>query len=998
MAGALISGMVSLLSKPGFIPAGLEAEGLKLHIQFLQIQPVLAAVENHFIDDERVADWLTALNAATYDADALLDELNYEKLCAEAENDGLAADGVSPGLLSLCKISSRKENTFQNEIRSILKKVVERMDNIVKSMGDFDFEKGVKEGVDGVDFATGEFEFIEPEEVVVGREKEMHVILSLLFCPVRETTVFSIVGVGGSGKKTLAQSVFSRAKEFLHFDLLLWIDMGEGMPNVANILKCLVDQAIGKDCCISEADMDLLQRRLRQELNGRSYLIVLNNVREFSSWTCLKSLLNHGWGTTIVITHSLEIAHNLPSYFICELDYLNEEDSWKLFCKRAFTTGKTEYPEVHEIGKYFIHVCGGVPLRLNMLGSLMMFKKEPAEWREVLHQLEKGGDFSNKTIIWICYNHLPSNIKKCFAFSSVFPKGHVMDKDIMIKLWIANGLIDSDGSTNPEAKGDLIFKELVMRYFFQDVKRVHRDVFGNNHEYHGRVVFKVLDLVHDLARSVAPRDHPYNSELNQSMKREETIRHVSITGDQTLDIAMAIKAWPNARSILSPVESLGRAIKCDDFPKPNSLRALHVRSSLFRGDLSELKHMKHLRYLDLSGSMIKTLPEATSTLYCMQTLNLSKCLLLCQLPKDMRYMRSLRHLSVDRCPRLKKMPAYLGQLNCLQTLTTYIIGEDAGYRIGEIKGLNLGGLLELYNLRKVKDAAKAKEVDLFAKSGLESLSLCWGGQQYIASKATNDFHVLEALKPHVGLKVLKIQQYGDPEFAVWLANPVYLKNLVELHLSLCTELKTVRSVWHLPSLQVLSLKYMNSLSYIYASSSLPGEGSEGSSKLFPALKRLVLIGMKSLKEWQEGEVAHEIYGCPLLAEIPKCSSSLIDLELDECPKITSISSNRRLKTLYISCTTWTSLPNGWKQLTKLNSLRITECYSLTNLPDEMAALTSLNTLVINECPRLKLWSTQHSALDAMLSRLELLKVSNCADVKNFSGKGISRYYNPSSSS
>ncbi|KAJ3670683.1 hypothetical protein LUZ60_008109 [Juncus effusus] len=902
MAGALISGMVSLLSKPGFIPAGLEEEGQNLLAQLSQIQPVLAGAENHVIDDERVRKWLTNLNAATCDADDLVDELNYEKLCAEAENDDRAADGVSTGLLSLCKISSRKKNTFQNEIRSKLKEVVERMDNIVVSMGDFKFEKGVKEGVDGVAFARGEFEFIEPEEVVV--------VLSRVVITVR---VISIVGVGGSGKKTLAQSV------------------------------------IGKDCCLSEADMDLLQRRLRQELHGTM----------------------------------------------------------------------------------------GVPLFLNMLGSLMRFKKEPAEWREVLHQLHQLGK-----------------------------GGHVMDKDIMIKLWIANGLIDSDGSTNPEFKGDLIFNELVMRYFFQDVKRVHRDVFGNNHEYHGRVVFKVLDLVHDLARLVAPRDHYYNSELNQSIIQNEEVGHVSITGDSTLDIAMAIKAWPNARSVLSPVELLGRAVMCDDFPKPNSLRALHVRSSLFHGDLSELKHMKHLRYLDLSGSMIKTLPEATSTLYCMQTLNLSKCLLLCQLPKGMRYMRSLRHLSVDRCPRLKKMPAHLGHLNCLQTLTTYIIGEDAGYSIGEIKGLNLGGLLELYNLRKVKVVAEANEVDLIAKKGLESLSLCWGGQQYIVSKATNDFHVLEALKPHVGLKVLKIQQYGDPKFADWLANPVYLKNLVELHLILCTELKTVPSVWHLPYLQVLSLKYMNRLSYIFGSSSLPGEGSEGSSELFPALKRLVLIGMKSLKEWREGEavqgeVAHgtmlnfpvldeleiiscpkletmpsapdlvawpkeelgclirlrrlsirvckhltgssaepsielnlpeleslEIYGCPLLAEIPKCSPYLQDLELDECPKITSIPSNSWLKTLYISCTTWTSLPNGWEQLTKLNSLRITECYSLTDLPDEMAALTSLNALIINECPRLKLRSTQHSDLDDMLSRLELLKISKCADVKNSAERGV----------
>ncbi|KAJ3670656.1 hypothetical protein LUZ60_008082 [Juncus effusus] len=928
--------------------------------------------------------------------------------------------------------------------------------------------------------------------------------------------------------------------------------------------------------------MDLLQRRLRQELSGRRYLLVLDDVSRLDGGRLklkkLCSWLKQGGDGSFIIVTIRDEPDNEPNGMTMsrvheyKLGFLYYKESWELFCRRAFTTGKWEYPELLEIGKIFIEMCYGVPFNLNLLGSLMRFKKEYAEWLDILHQLENFRKLRAYAILQVCWNNLHPDTKRCLAFCSVFPSDSHIDKDVMIKLWIANGLIGPDGWANPEVRGNQIFNELVTRYFFRDVKCVHRDAFGNKHEFQGRIVCKMSGIVCDFARYIASSEYS-RLKLDQPMiHTQQQARFVSISSDSSLDIAMSVEACPVVSTLISPVESFAQLVKCNALPKSNTLRVLHLRSSLFQGDLSELKYMKHLTYLDLSGSRIKTLPEAMSTLYSMQTLNLSKCLLLCHLPKGMRYMRSLRHLSVDRCPKLKKMPAHLGELSCLQTLTTYIICEDAGCGIDEIKGLNLGGLLELYNIRKVKDALEAKEVDLFAKQGLESLTLCWGGRQNIAPRANNCFDVLEALKPHVGLKVLKIQQYGDPEFSAWLANPVDLKNLVELHLILCTELKSVPMVWHLPCLRVLCLKYMDSLSYIHNSTSLPGGSSEGRSRLFPALKRLMLVGMKSLNEWQEGEAegkvlgskmlnfpvldemeiidcpkleimptapclkhltvktenpmllwsvccliaqssslveanitntsstnselpltsekesenynkcslrrlrldatnhffmstklphiflprrssvsplsfwrsfelleyldifncndleawpqeeleclirlrrlsirvckrltgssaesskeltlprleSLQIYGCPRLKKIPMCSSSLKDLELDECPEITSISSNEcpaDLETLYISCTTWTSLPNGLEHLTKLKSLRVTECYSLTNLPDGMRALTSLKSLIVNECPRVKSLP-QCSGLEQVLSGLELLKISRCPDLELFCG-------------
>ena len=383
-----------------------------------------------------------------------------------------------------------------------------------------------------------------------------------------------------------------------------------------------------------------------------------------------------------------------------------------------------------------------------------------------------------------------------------------MDKEVLIKLWMANGLLlPSDGSrsTPLEENGNIVFNELASRHFFEDVKLVHEDSYGNKYGYHSRVTCKMLDLIHEQAVIAAREFALQNPYL------------LSISGDSQVDIPILLEPNPATRTLLFPGDPFIRNVNCSAVPRANSLRGLHLHSALFQRDLLVLKYMRHLRYLDLSGSRIKKLPESTSLLYFLQTLNLSKCLFLYHLPENMKYMRSLKHLYIHKCPRLKKMPAHFSELSNLQTLTTYIVGEEnTNTGIDQIKGLHLSGLLELYNLRKVKTVAIAKEADLVSKTNLDRLTLNWGTEPLVMSKGNNDLGVLEALQPHTQLKVLKVQQYGGRKFAAWLANPVAMGfvNFVELHLIGCSQCETLPAVWKLQSLRVLCLKHMPSLTCI----------------------------------------------------------------------------------------------------------------------------------------------------------------------------------------
>jgi hypothetical protein len=97
----------------------------------------------------------------------------------------------------------------------------------------------------------------------------------------------------------------------------------------------------------------------------------------------------------------------------------------------------------------------------------------------------------------------------------MFPKDYVIDVEMLIQLWMANGFIPEKQGERPEIVGKNIFVELASRSFFQDVKGIPFQF--NNTEVPG-VTCKIHDLMHDVALSamgeqcVAIATHPRERE------------------------------------------------------------------------------------------------------------------------------------------------------------------------------------------------------------------------------------------------------------------------------------------------------------------------------------------------------------------------------------------------------------------------------------------------------------------------------------------------------
>ncbi|XP_035545976.1 putative disease resistance protein At3g14460 [Juglans regia] len=699
--------------------------------------------------------------------------------------------------------------------------------------------------------------------------------------------------MGGMGKTTLAQLLYNDKKAQKHFDLVAWVCVSEEF-DMFKITKTILEAVTSSTSDIK--DLNRLQLQLKEKLMGKKFLIILDDVwnTKYTDWEMLSNPFKFGaQGSRIIVTtRDHGVASAMRAFEIHHLKELQEEDCWKLFARHAFHDANSSNmnSEFEELGRQIVEKCKGLPLAIKTIGALLRSKVDVSDWNEVLNS--EIWSLSNEILpaLRLSYKHLPSYIKWCFAYCSIFPKDHPFQKDELVLLWMAEGFLHEIENKTMEAVGNYYFDTLVSRSLFQK---------SNEDE----LCFVMHDLINDLAKSVSG-EFTFRLEVDsRSQLNVNKTRHVSYARNsnekfkkfEALQEATQLRTFLGLQSSVYCLSTNKKLLR-DLLPMLSCLRVLNLSNYESMTELPEsIGKITQLRHLDISYSSLKRLPDSLCKLYNLQTLKLSHCGYLETLPRDMQKLVNLRHLDLTETPCIMEMPIHMGKLKCLRTLTKFVISKRTGCssirELGELA--NLRGALSILDLENVESFKVVEGACLRNKMDLKELALNWKeGSNTEISKSQRD--VLNGLQPHRNLKSLTINYYMGEGFPNWVGDHSF-SNVTSINLENCKYCCSLPALGQLLSLQNLSIVGFDGI--VAVGEEFYGSTGSSSIKPFGALKVLKFEQMLNWEKWlsfgaeNEGGAFHhleELYirKCTkLTGDLPIHLPSLGILEITDCPKM-----------------------------------------------------------------------------------------------------------------
>ncbi|XP_057744497.1 putative disease resistance protein At3g14460 [Arachis stenosperma] len=974
----------------------------RLRISLHAAEALVDDAEYKQLDNPSVKDWLNSLRDAVYVADDLLDSV-------------LTKEATRKEVRSFWTIS------FLNQDREIVDKmedVVRRINFFEKQKDFLGLEKTTKRNflswrIPSTSLAEGN---------IFGREKEQDEIIKIINDNrEHQLSVIPIVGIGGVGKTTLAQWLYNNDKLMEGFQVKEWVCISEHF-DIVQVTKSIIGQNAQRI-----DDFNSLQLELKEKLSAKKFFIVLDDVwsDDGDVWKKFKTPFQYGAkGSTILVTTRVKevasVVQTCPPYVLSEL---SEDCCWSVFATNACFPESNGSPTLEEIGRKIVKKCKGLPLAVETLGRMLRTKHNVKEWEDVLISDIWEFFVKNSKIIpalLISYFHLPAHLKRCFVHCSLYPKDYDFDKAELILLWMAEDLLrPPKRGESLEEVGCECFDELASRLFFKQ----HKDSSKN---------FVMHDLLHDLALFLAGDFYCRFKELGDAERICPQTRHLSYESLSHLisnDFDSISKVESLRTFLPTKIFSCSDNIDCVTCILISKLKYLRVLSFLWFTKLDVLPdsigELTYLRYLNLSRTSIKILPDSLCDLYNLQTLKLDDCSSLTMLPNSMHKLVNLQHLYIKRTS-LKEMPGRMSKLKKLHILSNFVVGKHEDNGIQELGGLlNLHGSFEIKKLENVADVKEARSARITDKKNIDKLQLEWSSSDDMVSNTEKERDILHSLQPHNGLKALTITGYKGTTFPKWVGNRSY-NNMTRVSLVSCTNCCMLPSLGQLPSLKSLRIQGFDQLRSI-GMEFYQNEDDHSSLHIapFPSLETLEFSDMPSWEVWHLSNSETfpqlrklEITDCPMLKEDMLNQVFLqIIFSLSEGSKIRKLlvgedhfgSSQRMIlegDTLIIS---------GYKSVVEsafeamsinhlvcLQELRIIQCWFAVSFQGNRLP-ESLQKLTIENCGELE-FGDQHQlnynlldlsieagscssltsfSLDAF-PNLKTLKISECENLKSLS--------------
>ncbi|OEL38404.1 putative disease resistance RPP13-like protein 1 [Dichanthelium oligosanthes] len=599
------------------------------------------------------------------------------------------------------------------------------------------------------------------------------------------------------------------------------------------------------------------------------------------------------------------------------------------------------------------------------MGGLLSTKsRSEREWEAILNHHAWSATGLPEELdkrIYLSYEDLSPQLKQCFLYCSLFPKGTTIQMAQVIPMWISEGFIQPlNGSSSQEDQLEEIaaecYHKLIMRNLIEPAHHITRF----NCTMH--------DVVRSFAEFMAKEDSlvVLDKQVAAVSKDNSHIRRMSVAGPSTewtiLHKQKSLRTLIMNCKINSELTDLSTSF--------SRLRVLSITGGDCDRLLDSLCQLRHLRYFFLEETSISSLPKDIHRMKFLQNILIRYSRNLENLPRTIIKLVHLRTLDMYGSNINVMIPKGFGGLTNLRRLHGFPVHKDMDGNwcsLEEIGPLSQLRILTLHGLENVAASSLAEMAMIRTKEHLDYLVLDWSTsgcielgdeiekqqQQHIAEE------VLEKLCPPPRIGSLWIRGYFGRMLPNWMMAPASgafkgLRHLKLVDLSCCTKLPD--GLCRLPSLELLEIMApaIKNIGFEFqapCSSLVVGGGVTPSptSAAFPSLTHLQLEGLCECEEWDWKEQTEDLTAHDMTMP------ALNVLTIDNCK---------------LRC-----LPPGLAN-SKRHALRELNLYELTNLTF-VENFPSVVELDVFDCPELKRISG--------LSRLHKVRILCCPNVEVLEG-------------
>ncbi|XP_038986493.1 disease resistance protein RPM1-like [Phoenix dactylifera] len=719
--------------------------------------------------------------------------------------------------------------------------------------------------------------FIQEDEIV-GFDKHRDQLRRWLMDEESHRTVISVWGMGGAGKTTLVTTAYRDEMVVGHFGCLAWVSVSQ-VYDADDLLKRIIlelpqetRKALNPHSLDSMPSWRLVET-LKSLLHPTRYLIILDDVWHKEVWDDVSSaLFDNGCGSRVVITtRKQEVALAAFDSQVMKLEPLKEYEAWTLFCKKAFEreNGGGCPPELEYLARRIVEKCDGLPLALVSIGRHNLRTEETKmAWKSILDGpvwgIRANPDLHKISTNLNCsIDDLPHQLRSCLLYCSIFPKGHVIKRKSLIRLWVAEGFVQEGAESAAEEAAEQCLNQLVSGSMLQVT---HKNEFG-------RVsLLRMHNLVWDLIVFRSSEEHfhqVYDTDAGGVLQyRVQSLSIIGTRGDHQLDEKMPkLRSFHVFSSVLAP--SL-----LSNFRLLTVLNLFRAPIESLPGDVFDLLN---LRYLCIRETKVQELPEAISKLRSLEYLDAWRTPVK-NLPWGIASLKNLQHLMAKKFEGKTTrytdstsgvhVPHGIQKLKRLQTLKAVVADGDM---IESLSSLTHMRRLEIVDVRN-------KHCVKLVKSILKMKHL---RHLVVKRKHWHETLQLGSLSPPPP-QLQKLSLYGKLEGGVL---PPWFNSLANL-----THLTLQSSGIKKPSLRLLSS--LPKLAYLVLLEAYDGERLDFDAGWFPELRLLRLQDMGHLTsvEIEQGALVnlHELFlvRCRELKKVPTGIKKLIHLhklELDDMP-------------------------------------------------------------------------------------------------------------------